>query len=285
MEELLALQAELARVQSAPSSFKLSEPNVVEVVQKLVELGLLEVLFTTNGKEYLTPKQLRNEVADEIAAHGGRVNITELASILNVDLSHIERVVHELLHSDESSFIGKLQLFQGDVIADMYLENLAEEINQELKGAGKLTIGDLAVQHTLTSEFITRLVEPRLGLTIDAQMSGGSLYTAAYVTRHNARVRGLLSAITSPASLPQLVREYAFNEGLFHDCLAQLISSGRLSGSLHGKSTFTPAVYEQAQATSVLSFFQQNGVIEYSAFSKMQASLPLWRKGKAVAYV
>ena len=43
MDEILALQQELARVQSAPSTFKLSEPNIVEVVQKLVELGLLEV--------------------------------------------------------------------------------------------------------------------------------------------------------------------------------------------------------------------------------------------------
>ena len=32
---------ELARVQSAPSVFKLSEPNVVEVMSKLAELGLL----------------------------------------------------------------------------------------------------------------------------------------------------------------------------------------------------------------------------------------------------
>ena len=66
MDELLALQAELAAVQRAPSTFKLSEPNVVEVVQKLVDLGLLDVLFTTNGKEYLTPKQLRHEVVDLI---------------------------------------------------------------------------------------------------------------------------------------------------------------------------------------------------------------------------
>ena len=133
MEELLALQAELAKVQSAPSSFKLSEPNVVEVVQKLVELGLLEVLFTTNGKEYLTPKQLRNEVEDEIIARGGRVNITELAPVLNVDLPHIEKVVSELLASEGSSMLGTLQLFQGDVISDVYLENLADEINQDLK--------------------------------------------------------------------------------------------------------------------------------------------------------
>ena len=84
MDELLALQQELAQVQSAKAGFKLSEPNVVEVVQKLVELGLLEVLYTTNGKEYVTPKRLHDEVADEILAHGGRINITQLPPILNV---------------------------------------------------------------------------------------------------------------------------------------------------------------------------------------------------------
>ena len=44
MDELAALMGELQAVQSAKSSFKLSEPNVVEVVMKLAELGLLEVL-------------------------------------------------------------------------------------------------------------------------------------------------------------------------------------------------------------------------------------------------
>ena len=84
MDELLALQQELANVQSAKAGFKLSEPNVVEVVQKMVEMGLLEVLYTSNGKEYVTPKRLHEEVADEILAHGGRINITELPPILNV---------------------------------------------------------------------------------------------------------------------------------------------------------------------------------------------------------
>ena len=105
MDELLALQQELANVQSAKAGFKLSEPNVVEVVQKMVEMGLLEVLYTSNGKEYVTPKRLHEEVADEILAHGGRINITELPPILNVDLPHIERAVDQLLKND-----GSLQL-------------------------------------------------------------------------------------------------------------------------------------------------------------------------------
>ena len=86
MDEILALQAELASLQEAQSVTKLSEPNVIDLVRKLQELGLVEVLYSTNGKEYITPKQLQNEVEDEIMAAGGRINMTELPPILNVDL-------------------------------------------------------------------------------------------------------------------------------------------------------------------------------------------------------
>ena len=275
---LEALMAELAQVQKAPSVTKLSEPNVVEVMQKLSDLGMLNVLFTTNGKEYLTPKQLRHEVEDEIIAHGGRVNVTELPPILNVDLPHIERVIEQLLREDAS-----LQLFQGEVIAEYYLDGVAEEINQTLQSEGRLMLGDLAMRcddgrhdgrewplmmmaslmitslmtsllaflvasllvsrmaslidslsdglpdrppprrYSLTTDFVTRLVEPRLGTVVDAKLSGSTLYTTGYVARHGARVRGVLSAVLRPAALPQLIREHGFNEVRLHviacDCM------------------------------------------------------------------
>eukprot|EP00900_Chrysochromulina_parva_P023550 jgi/Chrpa1/5829/Chrysochromulina_OHIO_Genome00007088-RA len=224
---LEALMAELAQVQKAPSVTKLSEPNVVEVMQKLSDLGLLNVLFTTNGKEYLTPKQLRHEVEDEILAHGGRVNVTELPPILNVDLPHIERVIEQLLREDAS-----LQLFQGEVIAEYYLDGVAEEINQTLQSEGRLMLGDLAMRYSLTTDFVTRLVEPRLGTVVDAKLSGSTLYTTGYVARHGARVRGVLSAVLRPAALPQLIREHAFNEvrvqrgrlEFFSECLSECLS-------------------------------------------------------------
>ena len=70
------------------------------------------------------------------------------------------------------------------------------------------------------------------------------------------------------------IKDYNFNEGLFHDCVSELVGSGRLGGVLYGKSTFTPAVYAHAQAASVLGFFQQNGVIDYAALTKMQVKDP-----------
>ena len=54
MDEILALQAALATAQDAKSSIKLSERNIVELVNKLKSLDLLEstLLYTLNGKEY-----------------------------------------------------------------------------------------------------------------------------------------------------------------------------------------------------------------------------------------
>ena len=43
----------------------------MELVTKLVELKLIEVLYTSDGKEYLTPQHLAKEIRDELTVHGG----------------------------------------------------------------------------------------------------------------------------------------------------------------------------------------------------------------------
>jgi E3 UFM1-protein ligase 1 len=54
---------------------RLSERNVVELVTKLQELGLLgeELLHTINGREYLTAEHLKKEVIAAVAQAGGRL--------------------------------------------------------------------------------------------------------------------------------------------------------------------------------------------------------------------
>lgn len=76
IEELLgALQA----TQQQKSSSKLSERNVVELINKLKQLGILgdDLLYTINGKEYITTDQLRLDIKKALAQvrarnrHGG----------------------------------------------------------------------------------------------------------------------------------------------------------------------------------------------------------------------
>lgn len=42
----------------------------MEVVSLLLEKGLIELVFTTDGKEYLTNDQLKRELEDELYVHG-----------------------------------------------------------------------------------------------------------------------------------------------------------------------------------------------------------------------
>ena len=53
-----------------------------------------------DGKEYLTPSHLNKEIQDEVYVSGGRVSLVELSSMLNVDLSHVERAAHQIVESD-----------------------------------------------------------------------------------------------------------------------------------------------------------------------------------------
>ena len=50
---------------------RLSERNCIEIVQCLVELKLLDVIHTTDGKEYLTPNELGKEIREELIVQGG----------------------------------------------------------------------------------------------------------------------------------------------------------------------------------------------------------------------
>ena len=69
--EIRLLQADLQRVQSSSTAHKLSERNCVEIVSKLIEMGLLEVVYTLDGKEYIVPQHLEREIREELAAHRG----------------------------------------------------------------------------------------------------------------------------------------------------------------------------------------------------------------------
>lgn len=55
-DELLELQRQFEFAQQVKSSVRLSDRNVVELVQKLQELGVIDfdLLHTVTGKEYIT---------------------------------------------------------------------------------------------------------------------------------------------------------------------------------------------------------------------------------------
>jgi hypothetical protein len=72
----------------------LTDRNIVEIVNKLMEEYDLRLIFSNTGKEYLTPDALEREIKAEIRRLG-RVNIVDLPQLLSVGIEHIERVVEK----------------------------------------------------------------------------------------------------------------------------------------------------------------------------------------------
>lgn len=117
--DIQRLAADLQRVQSTDSAkkydyhqlfsvfiqFRLSEANCVEIVSTLINSGAINVVVTTNGKEYVTRKHLVTEVKNECIAAGGRIGITDLVPILRIDLDYIETAATTLITEQPDEFV------------------------------------------------------------------------------------------------------------------------------------------------------------------------------------
>ncbi|XVF05585.1 hypothetical protein REPUB_Repub05bG0185300 [Reevesia pubescens] len=282
-DELLELQRQFEFAQQAKSSIRLSERNVVELVQKLHELKIIdfELLHTVSGKEYITPDQLRNEIAGEVKKLG-RVSLIDLADTTGVDLYHVEKQAQYVVSEEPG-----LMLIQGEIISQSYWDSVAEEINERLQECSQIALAELAAQLHVGSELVASVLEPRLGTMIKGRLEGGQLYTPAYVARITAMVRGASRGITVPtnlsvlwSTLQQLLQEMEGASGVavegsfFQSLFNGLVKEGKVLGTLRAGVHWTPTVFAIAQKECVDSFFSQNSFISYDALQKLGISQP-----------
>ena len=265
--EVRQLQEELYNVQLEATKNKLSERNCVAVIQRLIGLGWLEVVFSCDGKEYITPKQLEKDILDELYVCGGRVAMTDLAQTLNVDYSHVDKKVNELLSHDST-----LSIHYGELISKQFFDNLAIEMNETLQETGILPLSQLSREVSLPVSTLAKELAPRVGDLINGtyDKKTDTLFTTAFVDRQAAKLRGACSAATRPVHLGKIMEVHGITPSLGYGCVKDMIASGRLQGQLQGHSTnpvFIPALYTSAQNQWADSFYKQNG---YITFEMMQ---------------
>ena len=129
---------------------------------KLRDIGKLDLLYTMDGKQYLTPEQLARDIRDELYVNNGRLNVVELHELVNVDLSRVEEAVAKLTSED-----GSLKLIGQDLIESSYIDSISEEINELLMEAGQVSVGELCKRFNLPVDYLSQELEVRLGTLRD----------------------------------------------------------------------------------------------------------------------
>ncbi|XP_076290846.1 UFM1 specific ligase 1 [Lasioglossum baleicum] len=275
-DEVKRLAADFQKAQLSSTLQKLSERNCVEIITKLVENKLLDIIFTNDGKEYITPQHLAKEIKDELYIHGGRISLVDLAQILNVSLSQVSKVATEI----EKDTKG-LKIILGQLVDKTYTNKIAEEINDKLMQHGSINVSELTIQYDLPTEFLQSLVERELGKTIFGKQDTQDFrvfYTESFIARNKAKIRGALSAITKPTPLSVVLAQCSVSERIFFSIIDSLQEMKQIPGVVVGrqgiKSFYMPTIYSKSQNEWVESFYKQNGYLEYDALGRLGISDP-----------
>ncbi|XP_039433197.1 E3 UFM1-protein ligase 1 homolog [Culex pipiens pallens] len=262
-DEIKRLASDFQKAQLTTSLQRLSERNCVEVVSLLIEKGLLEVIYTTDGKEYLTQVHLKQEVRDEMFVRGGRVNLVDLAKALNVDFEKVQVVAEQIVVEDRS-----VKFILGQLIEQFYMERVASEINEKLAQVGEINVADLTVQYDLPADFIlNNIILRHLNKTIMGKQDSSNaniFFTQSYVARSKAKVRGALAAITKPTPVSAILAQCGIPDRLFNLLVNEVATLGSVTSRTPG-ALYIPHIYTKTQVEWVQNFYRQNGYLEHDS--------------------
>lgn len=188
----------------------------MDIVKRLIEMKLIDVIFTNDGKEYLTADHLAREIENELYAAGGRVAISELVGLLNVDYSHIEAKAHQLVRSSSS---GEVSLILEQLISRDFKDSLAAEIDLHLQEVGTVAVSELSKTYDLPAEFLLNLLDERMdSILVKGKLDREArvLYTYDYLARYESKIIGVFSALTRPIALNTVVNRYGIAEKILN---------------------------------------------------------------------
>lgn len=260
--ELSELVKQFHALQKDSGADQITERNVVEIVNVLIKKGLVDLLYTTDAKEYMTWEELKREVVEEVHANGGRINAVDVPGLLSVHTYHVERVLPDILASDPT-----LHLEGGELMTDQYLEATVQAAAEVLKEHGSLSVAQFATKYQFSSSFALGLLTNAVHEgKLSAVMQDSALYTKQFVRSQRLILRSGLLAAEQPVDVDRLYLRHGLFPPLMDPLIKQLATD--LPGSFHGH-TYTPKVFEAFRAEQVHNVYSSNGVVAYTALQAL----------------
>lgn len=271
-DEIKRLAADFQRTQTTDTLQRISERNCIDIIKKLTDLNLIELIYTCDGKEFLTPAHLLKEIEDEIYVNGGRMQLHELAANLKVDYQHVENKAKDLAREKPDEY----SVILGQVIHSIYKTTLGQKICDHMLSKGQLSIADFSKSLDLPSEFLLSIVKELLPKVMDDFVVGQderTYYTTDMMDQYKSIIAGTLSAITRPTSIASLMKRLGIPERIFLPIVEGLIKEGRINAIVESR-VFIPAIYARNQNEKVEEFYASNSYIGYDLLSRWDIKQP-----------
>ncbi|GMR47348.1 hypothetical protein PMAYCL1PPCAC_17543, partial [Pristionchus mayeri] len=271
--DIQRLATDLQRVQLANAAQKLSEANCIEVVTRLIENGVIDVVYTRDGSAYITRSHLCTMIVNEVSASGGRLGVEVIAANLNVHFDQVEAAIPRINQEH-----GEYLYTNGELISRDYVNQLHSQLRSLLSDCGLRTIPSLARHWDLATETLLQLLTP-LPQDLGAVMDGEQIYTHKYMAAHKNILRALFAATTKMTLLSTLITRSNLPPARFHTLLDELIAekeiAGRFSGSRHSPSAiYVPSLHDRLVEAYVKNQILQKEFIEISMFRKLSLGEP-----------
>ncbi|KAK0398625.1 hypothetical protein QR680_002681 [Steinernema hermaphroditum] len=267
--DIQKLAADLQRVQLTEGAKKLSENNCIEVVHKLITAQILDLIFTTDGKEYITKKHLITEIRNECLAHDGRAPIGDIAAALRVEFGQIEAQIDDVVTEDDEFFVCN-----GELISRDYIRKLCMEVDAKLQEMGSLSLQHLTKTMHVPTEVLNNHILANVGSTIDAVQYGDILYTSTYLRCQRNALRAVLSALTRVTPLSRIQQHLNVSPSLFSSLWDELRELKAVPGSIVGNKNSTnalyvPSIHDRMVKQYTLNTFHEHQVIDFGTLKKL----------------
>ncbi|KAM3717296.1 E3 UFM1-protein ligase [Dirofilaria immitis] len=275
--DIQRLAADFQRIQLAESSKNiiLAENNCVELISMLIKSKAIDILFTTDGKEYVTRNHLLDEVKNECIFREGRVSLYDLAHTLNVDYEHIESAVSVISKQSSTFVLCNAELFFRD-----YIDVLCKDLNERLMDNGIVSISQLMKIWNLPTEMLNSLVLVEVGSKVGAIRDGDALYTRSYLSAQRNIIRAMLCGLTKVTPIVRLQSELELTNAMFWLLFDELDAMNEVPGKIVGARTsnhslYIPNIYTVLVKQYIRKTFLQEGMLKLSIFKKLSVTEPM----------
>ncbi|VDN06125.1 unnamed protein product [Thelazia callipaeda] len=273
--DIQRLAADFQRLQLTSESKKLSENNCIEVISMLVSSGDLDIVFTTDGKEYVTRDHLLTEIKNECFGQGrGRVSLSDLAHTLNVNYEHIEHIV-PLILKQSSSFV----FYNAELISKDYVSALCNSLNERLLITGVVSISKLAKEWDLPTEMLNDLILHEIGSKVEATFEADALYTRSYLCGQRNVIKAMLCGVTKVIPVAKMLSKLGLTSTMFWFLFDQLDAANEVPGKIIGSRTsihslYQPNIYSVLVKQYIRKTFLEEGILQCSMFKKFLITDP-----------